>query len=66
MEGSREAVMFKLVFTTDNDAFAEAGHLEAARIIEQVAQRVREEDYEGYVSEINGNVIGHYKLVIED
>lgn len=58
--------MFKMEFSTDNSAFAEEGHLEAARILEIVAQGLRVEDFGGCIFDVNGNKIGYFYMEIDN
>lgn len=54
---------FKLTFDMNNAAFADQlHHSEAARIIDEVAKRVRAGHESGTVSDVNGNKVGEFAI----
>lgn len=53
---------FKLYFNTDNSAFDDRGP-EITRILERVNTQVREGRQGAVVRDINGNLIGDWKLI---
>lgn len=54
--------MFKLEFSTDNEAFSSYGATETARILRKIAKRIEAGDLDGKVLDINGNSVGTYEL----
>jgi hypothetical protein len=58
--------MFQMRFDTENSAFEEAGReSETARILREIADRIERGESTGLfqnVKDVNGNVIGTFKL----
>jgi hypothetical protein len=55
--------MFTLKFSTENDAFADDMHGEAARILRKIAGQLEGGDAFGRVYDTNGNNIGAWSIV---
>ena len=58
---------FTLAFRMDNAAFDERPHMEAARILQDVADELLEAGglragHTGYVSDVNGNTVGVWRV----
>lgn len=56
--------MFKLKFETDGEDFNPMPGIEVSRILQHIADNMYRGpfDTEGSVQDMNGNIIGHYKL----
>ena len=54
--------MFKLKIETHNQAFEEYAAEEVARILEEAIIKLRGSQEDGQLLDLNGNVVGHYKL----
>ena len=52
----------KIEFTTSNAAFDEYGDYEVARILEDIAEKVKAGRSGGVIMDINGNRIGEWEL----
>jgi len=57
--------MFRLQIETGNAAFHEDGAGEISRILENVAERVKNGDHTGIVRDVNGNTVGSFELEID-
>jgi len=51
---------FKIKFNADNAAFTVMPEEEASRILEKIAEDIRQGLVEGPVMDINGNKVGHW------
>jgi len=56
--------MFTLQFETDNAAFIDYPAKEAARILREIADKVQDGTHEKSIIDINGNIIGGFRLSI--
>jgi hypothetical protein len=55
--------MFKVEFSIDNAAFQDGfGREETARILRKIAEQVKNGSNSSKISDINGNVIGAWKV----
>lgn len=57
--------MLRVQIKTDNDAFADLGALEVARLLRKVATRVEGGEFDGVIVDINGNQCGAFDLRLE-
>lgn len=63
--------MFKLEFSTDNAAFADAPDSEVARILREIADKIESAgphgalEIGGKVADENGNTVGEWSLKVE-
>jgi hypothetical protein len=55
--------MFTLKFSTDNAAFADDMHGEAARILRKIADQLDRGDLARVIVDLNGNRVGSWALV---
>jgi len=56
--------MFKLKMETGNAAFADnIKHLEVARILRNVVEKLEADHTEGKLIDLNGNTVGEWKLL---
>lgn len=56
---------FLMRFDMDNAAFEDAPELEAVRILEDVATRIRQGAAGGNVRDVNGNTVGKFAILGE-
>lgn len=54
--------MFNLKFKTDNAAFGEDKEHETVRILREITFKIENGQTEGNIRDINGNMIGNFKL----
>jgi YD repeat-containing protein len=54
--------MFRLTFTTGNEAFEDEPNREAARILREIARTLERGDSYGYAYDHNGNRVGEFSL----
>lgn len=57
---------FKLEMDCNNDAFAEDLEVELARILRDVANKVRAGHGNGPVRDSNGNKVGSFEIIVEE
>ena len=53
---------FRLEFSTDNAAFADDARGEVARVLRDIAARIERGATDGLARDINGNMVGGWRL----
>ncbi len=57
--------MVKIEFATGDAAFSEDPATEIARILERLAKKVREGDFDGPIMDLNGNRVGSMTITAD-